>query len=158
MAGSNDTPNESFKLIALKVGEECHKDIRKNLETGKWYFFDQDYEEGPRGKIERKGERVPDNFYQLSDYKGPTINIHAIVGKNGCGKSTLIDIVLMLINNYAYDSLVGVREGNLRKESELRAELYFTLGGKEYTLTQTDDPRTQLTWWTKMELKITCQI
>ena len=145
MAGSNDNPNESFKLIALKVGEECHKDIRKNLETGKWYFFDQDYEEGPSGKIDRKGERVPDNFYQLSDYKGPTINIHAIVGKNGCGKSTLIDIVLMLINNYAYDSLVGVREGNLRKESELRAELYFTLGGKEYTLTQTDDPRTQLT-------------
>ena len=145
MAGSNDNPKESFKLIALKVGEECHKDIRKNLETGKWYFFDQDYEEGPSGKIERKGERVSDNFYQLSDYKGPTINIHAIVGKNGCGKSTLIDIVLMLINNYAYDSLGKDRRGNLCKENELRAELYFTLGGKEYILTQTDAPHTQLT-------------
>ena len=145
MAGSNDNPKESFKLIALKVGEECHKDIRKNLETGKWYFFDQDYEEGPSGKIERKGERVSDNFYQLSDYKGPAINIHAIVGKNGCGKSTLIDIVLMLINNYAYDSLGKDRRGNLCKENELRAELYFTLGGKEYILTQTDAPHTQLT-------------
>lgn len=88
---------------------------------------------------------MSDNFYQLSDYKGPTINIHAIVGKNGCGKSTLIDIVLMLINNYAYDSLGKDRRGNLCKENELRAELYFTLGGKEYILTQTDAPHTQLT-------------
>ena len=51
----------------------------------------------------------------------------------------------MLINNYAYDSLGKDRRGNLCKENELRAELYFTLGGKEYILTQTDAPHTQLT-------------
>lgn len=145
MASNNDNLNESFKLIALKVGKDCHEDIRKNLKTEEWYFFDQDYQEDANGKIERKSKRVPDNFYQLSNYKGPAINIHAIVGKNGCGKSTLIDIVLMLINNYAYDSLGKDRRGNLSKENELRAELYFTLGGKEYILTQTDAPHTQLT-------------
>ena len=145
MASNNDNLNESFKLIALKVGKDCHEDIRKNLKTEEWYFFDQDYQEDANGKIERKSKRVPDNFYQLSNYKGPAINIHAIVGKNGCGKSTLIDIVLMLINNYAYDSLGKDRRGNLCKENELRAELYFTLGGKEYILTQTDAPHTQLT-------------
>ena len=145
MASNNDNLNESFKLIALKVGKDCHEDIRKNLKTEEWYFFDQDYQEDANGKIERKSKRVPDNFYQLSNYNGPAINIHAIVGKNGCGKSTLIDIVLMLINNYAYDSLGKDRRGNLCKENELRAELYFTLGGKEYILTQTDTPHTQLT-------------
>ena len=145
MASNNDNLNESFKLIALKVGKDCHEDIRKNLKTEEWYFFDQDYQEDANGKIERKSKRVPDNFYQLSNYKGPAINIHAIVGKNGGGKSTLIDIVLMLINNYAYDSLGKDRRGNLSKENELRAELYFTLGGKEYILTQTDAPHTQLT-------------
>lgn len=145
MASNNDSPNESFKLIALKVGESCPEVIRKNLETETWYFFDQDYQEDANGKIKRKGDRVLDNFYQLPGHTGPSINIHAIVGKNGCGKSTIIDIALMLINNYAYDSLGEDRRGNLSKESELRAELYFTLGGKEYTLIQTDVPLTQLT-------------
>lgn len=34
----------------------------------------------------------------MSDFFGKNISVSAIVGKNGCGKSTLMDIIIMIVN------------------------------------------------------------
>ncbi len=126
--------NDSFKLIALKVGKNCHEDIRRNIETDKWYFFDQDYNEDNGEIVHSKRQCVPEDFFFLKDKEKLHINIHAIVGKNGSGKSTIIDIALMLINNYAYKAFKKIPGVELSHVDKLEATLAFTFGDKLYYL------------------------
>ncbi|MDO4692218.1 MAG: AAA family ATPase [Porphyromonadaceae bacterium] len=98
-----------FKLIAVKVEEGCAPYIQKNLEGG-WYLFDKDYTIDKDSPKLKKDRQVPDNFFSTEEEQNPspTINIHAIVGMNGSGKSALIDFILRLINSYAC-KLVGYK-------------------------------------------------
>lgn len=72
-----------------------------NLEPG-WYPFGK-YE---KPRIECPYELQPwekpvESLYQIYD-RMPEVTVCAIVGNNGSGKSTIIDIMFRLINNFAY--------------------------------------------------------
>jgi len=116
---------KKFSLIALRILPECSKDIRKVLKEGKLYFFNNKYVEID-GRLEiSKLYSVPDNFYSEK------ININAIVGKNGSGKSSVIEVLLRLVNNLAEqlfqkDAKVNTYDYTaLEAISDLNAELYF---------------------------------
>lgn len=64
-----------FDITSIVVYEECQ--YRKNLDAGKYYF-------GKTG---------------LKDYFGTDVTLHTIVGRNGSGKSSLLDIMFRLVNN-----------------------------------------------------------
>lgn len=70
-----------FNIDYIKVFEETHQRIRKNLKVGHEYRFEETLE--------------PDFFAHH-------INVHAIVGKNGSGKSTLLEILFRLVNNLSF--------------------------------------------------------
>ena len=70
-----------FNIDYIKVFEETHQRIRKNLKVGHEYRFEETLE--------------PDFFAHH-------INVHAIVGKNGSGKSTLLEILFRLANNLSF--------------------------------------------------------
>lgn len=63
------------------------------------YMFCKDYEIKD-GRIRRKQNSVfLDDFFNMG---GININVCAIVGENGSGKSTIIELILRLLNNVAY--------------------------------------------------------
>lgn len=64
-----------FAIKSLEIYPECQ--YRKNLEAGIYPLGDT----------------------PLKDYFGENVSLHTIVGKNGSGKSSLLDIVFRMMNN-----------------------------------------------------------
>ncbi len=83
----------SFKLLAIRPLKGCSARFLKNLEEDRIYKFYNDYSffENQDGKVtEIKCEdSVPENLYEKS---GLDIQISALVGKNGSGKSSLLEL------------------------------------------------------------------
>lgn len=107
-----------LKLIAIEnespkdkdVGnKERYTSIYKVLKAGKRYWFYQGYSI-QNGKITLRPKEVLDG--KLYTKAIPQIDICAIVGKNGCGKSSLIELYLRLMNNLAYVCHQSINEGN----------------------------------------------
>ncbi|RXJ78054.1 hypothetical protein CRV03_03535 [Arcobacter sp. F155] len=101
-------PNEQLKLVYLEVFKtENRKDKKytKILSKDKFYF-NNTYSENKNGDIVHDiNKDFP--IYSFNDEMSKEkldINISAIVGKNGSGKSTIIDLLLIAINNIAYHS------------------------------------------------------
>lgn len=97
-----------FKLIGIIPLENCHERFLKNLEIGEKYLFYQDYEikiSEEKNQIESfersKDSKDIEGFYET--FYGNSINISAIVGKNGCGKSTLIELLFYIIYKISLD-------------------------------------------------------
>jgi hypothetical protein len=114
--------NSDLKLISLKPLKDCSKDcvndFLKILKEDEIYIFDKAYDIQSDDRIELKQD-ISLSLYDIEDLK---INIHAIVGKNGTGKSTLVELLFAIINNVAYKK-------NINKELIyipcLKAELIY---------------------------------
>jgi predicted ATPase len=99
----------SFKLLAIRPLDGCNPKFLKNLEENRIYQFYNDYEfvldENKKEVIEIKPTpTIPNNLY------GDKINVSAIVGKNGSGKSALVELLYSGLYN------LSVLEGILKKE------------------------------------------
>ncbi|WP_158009645.1 AAA family ATPase [Tenacibaculum todarodis] len=92
-----------FKLLAIRPLKGCLPAYRKVLKEDKLYSFYQDYKFHYQGNdITKKvinitfNSNIPDNFYFVKDNdkreNDLKINISAVVGKNGSGKSSLLDL------------------------------------------------------------------
>ncbi len=100
----------SFKLLAIRPTENCGKRHLKNLEINHLYKFYNDYcfkeKDNQVVKITNK-KSIPQHIYNQGKVN---INISAVVGKNGSGKSSLIDLFIASINQLSLA---------LKKESKL---------------------------------------
>lgn len=93
-----------FKLIAIRPLKGCSPQYRKVLQEGEVYQFYSDYafkfDNDTKPKSEREVIEVvhqkvlPDDFYKLEN-NNLKINISAIVGKNGSGKSSLFELLYL---------------------------------------------------------------
>jgi len=102
-----------FKLIAIRPLADCSKEYSKVLERGNaFYYFYNDYKIDKDDLSIQFTQTVPENFYNIIDLKEKPININvsAIVGKNGTGKSTIIELLFMAINNI---SLIKTKDNHL---------------------------------------------
>lgn len=129
----------NFSLVAIHILDGCFEYIRKNLKDD-WYFFSTKYKIGKNGRIEKNCERnkVIDILY------GRNINVYAIVGKNGSGKSSVMEIVYRMMNNLSYVMTHGMQRpaaDNLVWVDGVYAELYFESYGKLGVLTCRKEPR-----------------
>jgi hypothetical protein len=98
-----------FKLIGIRPHKDCGEKFLKVLEPGRLYQFYNEYEfyteeekfDGVNEEIKKYKfkQTVPDDLYKVGNLN---INISAVVGKNGTGKSTLTE--LLLFANY----LIGI--------------------------------------------------
>lgn len=129
----------TFKIVGLRLLKGSYKRHTKVLEIGRLYSFYKEYVFQKDGKI--KVDRTLDmNLYNVN---GLTINISAIVGKNGSGKSTISELLYLAINNVAAQ-LTNQNHVELNHEPGINLELFYTTGtfcrlkiiGKKISITE----------------------
>lgn len=135
-----------FKLIAIRALQGCRESALKCLKIGKFYYLCNDYIITDEG-IEFRDEYVkslPNDFFTLHNSAGLQINISAIVGMNGDGKSSLVELIMRLINNCAKYYKLADRDNLLRVEG-IKAELYYMIDKTVYCIRETfEDNHTKL--------------
>jgi energy-coupling factor transporter ATP-binding protein EcfA2 len=97
---------QGFKVIAIKILDGCYPS----------YFYN-DFLIDEEGTISYT-DKVPDNFYNTSKLN---VNISAIVGKNGSGKSTVVELLFRALNN------IALKKGNLSAELTYIPGLYVEI-------------------------------
>lgn len=110
----------SFKLLAIRPLKDCNEKFLKNLKENQIYQFYNEYkfcyknndENEEVIKIKKLKQSVPDDFF------GKNINISAIVGKNGSGKSSLVELFIVSINQLSYHLKVNI-ESTVKGKGEL---------------------------------------
>lgn len=126
---------KQFKLIGVRPLKGCAPHIRKILKEDTTYFIYNEYEVDPENPelIKRREDVDPIHKTFFSNKEdSPLISISAIVGKNGDGKSTIIELIIRIINNFAYAIGYQSKHEDLRPIDGLNAILYFSIG--EYNI------------------------
>lgn len=117
----------NFKIIAIRPLANCNQQFLKNLKEFEFYTFYNDYnfkESLEENKIEFTYKKsIPDDFFYVkranSNIDFP-INISAIVGKNGAGKSTIVELMYVAFYNLA------IKKEIIKKTEEKVAKINFT--------------------------------
>lgn len=149
-----------FKLLAIRTLPGCASHIQKCLKTNLMYYFSNDYIIEPNSYIRRRSknlEPLRDDFFSIpttmNDFKedcpginNPTVSVSAVVGKNGDGKSTLVELMMRLINNCAISYNRCVSYKNLRRVKHVKAELYYMVNNKVYRMAEEDSQNETQIW------------
>lgn len=130
-----------MKLIGIRIRKDETALAVKKILNEEWYPFFEAYKLDEKinqsdkellavfKEIDRKQSKWEKELY-TSNPDGPTISVHAIVGKNGCGKSSLLEILFRLFNNLAYAT---IRDDDRRDSAhlywarDLSATLFYTI-------------------------------
>ena len=120
-------------IIGIQIEEGCETEVIKNLGPG-WYPFGDYVKPTKENQYRwRNGSEQSDRLYQIIPNL-PTISVSCIVGKNGSGKTTIIDILYRIINNFSCDikplySETSYDSFSLDRVKGLKARLYFEVNG-----------------------------
>ncbi len=117
---------KQFKLLMIKPLEGCEDYISKILKIGEPYFFYNNYKED-KDWITRKEESLPIDFFTTNEKSSTNISISAIVGKNGEGKSSIIELLIRVLNNFCKVYRFSGDSNNLIYIRGVRAELFFSV-------------------------------
>ena len=103
-------PKSTFRIIAFRClrpeqpvrGESHHVNrMHRSLSTAnRWYKFYQNADVSDDGRI----VTLPNDFYNdgmVYDTESLSVNVSAIVGENGSGKSSILDMMVRVLNNAA---------------------------------------------------------
>lgn len=119
---NNSNKVGDFKILSVTIFKESNPKFLKTLKPGSYSFYDQGIS---------------------NDFFAHNVNISAIVGKNGAGKSSLLDIIFRMVNNFsAY--LVG---NSIKRKSAdviyyipgIYSELHYQMGDKKGILYNYDN-------------------
>ena len=118
------TPKE-FSLSVIHILPNCSPNLKKGLR-------DEFYKLNGRCEINRNKVELREENPLLGFY-GSRINVEAIVGVNGSGKSSLFEIIYRVINNLSCLLNRGKRRktaDDLYYVKDLYAELYYVVNGQ----------------------------
>lgn len=120
-----EKPFHDFAISVVHILPQCSHLLKKGLRQ-EFYLLNN--------RCRVKGERVVLNSENpMQDFYGKRINVQAIVGVNGSGKSSLLEIIYRIINNLS----CLLNRGKRRKAAEnlyyvegLFAEIYYVIDGR----------------------------
>lgn len=125
IAPIKEQPIYEFCISAIHILPQCSANLKKGLRQEYYFLNDRFYLENK--KVVLRESMLPQDFY------GKRINVQAIVGVNGSGKSSLLEIIYRVINNLS----CLLNRGKRRKSAEtlyfiegLYAEIYYVIDGK----------------------------
>lgn len=137
---------EQIRILAIRTLTGCESYIRKVLKEETTYFFYNDYEDDPLNKgLIRKKEKghystIPIDFFSTNQNdKSPLISISAIVGKNGDGKSSVIELLMRILNNFSYASGYLEKHDYLFYVEGVYAKVFYSIGEKVYVIENIGD-------------------
>ena len=116
----------NFSLLAVHVLPDCQKHLKKVLKE-EWYLLNGWYELKNNALVKKIDCQFERNLY------GENVSISAIVGKNGSGKSSLMELMYRIVNNLSFCMMQGQTTAGawpLLFIDGLKAELYFESYGK----------------------------
>lgn len=127
-----------FSIICLHILKGCPEKYRKVLHEDEYYFFNNRYEvrNGKLVKVKRD-----DNAYSR-EFFGKNVTIQAVVGKNGCGKSSLFELIYRIINNFSFVAITETYRATaepLYFIRNIKAELFYELDGGVWCIRCDDD-------------------
>lgn len=109
--------DHSFSLVSIEI-RDTFEYINKNLKNGIYSF--EHFKNS-------KEQEAYDGFF------GKNISVHALVGKNGAGKSSLLEVMYRVINNLAYALFGnGSNSEELSFISNVNARINFRINGTDY--------------------------
>lgn len=101
----------SFFIQKIFIYEDCSPKLRKNLQAGEYVFCNE----------------LPEDFF------GKNISINAIVGMNGSGKSSLLELIFRIINNFSLYLVGTINRGRsaerIFRVDGIHADLYYIKDG-----------------------------
>ena len=133
-----------FRLLAIRPLAGCYNHICKCLKVGMMYYFSSDYQIlDTLSKIVRSSRNLrplKNDFFA----NNPEVNISAIVGKNGDGKSTIVEIIMRMVNNCAMTYELAISPEHIRKARGTAAELFYLIDNKVYLMRSINDSETRI--------------
>ena len=144
-----------MKIIAIKPLDDCNEKFLKGLKKNEVYLFDKAYSIDKYGSIEYHKEKD----IQLFNQDDLQVNINAIVGKNGTGKSTLVELLLAVINNINYhkqknDVISKIKSEFIRKKKEKNKYKWSSIKTKELTLNSFILPKNCISYIKDLQVEV----
>lgn len=135
---SRDT---SFAIIAVRCNSDSSTGKRK-MDAGTIYKFLQGYEIFENDVIIQdwriEQNRLFDDHFTDNLYNKPHIQISAIVGQNGSGKSSIVEFMMRLINNMAATTFGEYKTGpaaeRLHFLNGIDGDMWYMLNNKIFQL------------------------
>lgn len=131
-----------LKLLSIQVQKSCAENIKRCLKTDLMYYLCNDYvitqpQEGvwSVSKRDEYVDIISEDFYRIDKKRKLRVNISAIVGANGSGKSTIVELILRMINNCAIQYGIRAEEGRLVYVEGVHARLFYMNGNSFFCLT-----------------------
>ena len=112
-----------FRLIAIKPLNNFNPEYLKILDKDKIYYFYNAFTIEDNNIIRYE----PTKDTSMYNIEGLNINISAVVGKNGSGKSTIVELLLLAINDlsHEYFNVNNNRDVEFENVEGINIELYF---------------------------------
>lgn len=145
-----------FKLLAIRPLDKCGKKFLKNLQKNRIYKMYNDYTFYSNGNIIDDFNTDIPEYSSIDkikfknklpkDFFGSKVNVSAIIGKNGSGKSSLVNLFVAAINQMSIklqsqgklETTANLIETGEDDESKIHCEFYYQLKSEYYIITIED--------------------
>lgn len=132
-----------MRLIGIYIDQQNNDPFVSKSLKGQWYpFYNGIHNPIDKQKIMACLNDSIDGLYQVKSKSNAKVSISCIVGKNGAGKSSLLDIMYGIINNFAYSYLQQMVKKSgvkLYAAKGIYASLFYEIEGKIFELRCKDE-------------------